>query len=213
MHRLIRECCDILVEHIHSLENQYPDRWVPSAQLKRDLHLEFEAAPKSSGQLGRKPWLFATFARMLEDELRVERKELEGAAYYRTMADYRSSEVRRASSQRVWCIDRAREGTVADAAYWMTKFNQSGQSNTLGSSITWEDVAPNSSEEERAEALKKLSRLYSYDTSAIGETLFKNPRFQMSHEQAVQEFKAANPGFTDQVYGQVISSACYSSMR
>lgn len=74
IHRLLGECCDELLAYIKEREPLHNGGWVPAAELKEDLDLKFIATPKSATQYGKTGWLFATFARMLEDDGRLECK-------------------------------------------------------------------------------------------------------------------------------------------
>ena len=72
IHGLLRECCDEVLLYVREREPLHPDRWVPAAEVKNGLDLNLVAVPKSSKQYGAKGWLFATLARMLEDDGRLE---------------------------------------------------------------------------------------------------------------------------------------------
>ena len=60
------------------------DHWVPAAEIKNELDLNFVAVPKSGIQYGEKGWVFATLARMLEDKSLVEYKKIGNRAFYRS---------------------------------------------------------------------------------------------------------------------------------
>ena len=84
MHALLKECCDVLHAYIASTEADYPERWVPAAQLKQDLELNFDAYPAGGEQHGKTGWCFAILARMLEDANRIEYKKVGARSYCRT---------------------------------------------------------------------------------------------------------------------------------
>jgi hypothetical protein len=84
IHRLLRECCDELLAYVKEREPLHRERWVPAAELKDNLDLNFVAVPKSGTQYGKKGWVFASLARMLEDDGRFEYKLDGNRAYYRS---------------------------------------------------------------------------------------------------------------------------------
>ena len=84
IHRLLRECCDELLAYVKEREPLHHNGWVPAAELKENLDLKFIAVPKTGTQYGKTGWVFATFARMLEDDGRVEYKFEGNRAFYRS---------------------------------------------------------------------------------------------------------------------------------
>jgi hypothetical protein len=84
IHRLLKVIAFELFEFIRELESSFEDRWVPAADIKNALELNFVAVPRENVQYGEKGWLFAILARMLEDEGLVEYKKEESRAFYRT---------------------------------------------------------------------------------------------------------------------------------
>ena len=72
MHEHIQSCCDTLLEYIKTVEPLSPDRWVPTAEIKKSLDINFVAVPKANTPHGEKGWFFATLSRMLEDQGRLE---------------------------------------------------------------------------------------------------------------------------------------------
>lgn len=85
LHGLLRECCDEVLAYVREREPLHTDRWVPAAEVKKGLDLNFVAVPKGSKQYGEKGWLFATLARMLEDEGRLEYKREGSRSYCRSL--------------------------------------------------------------------------------------------------------------------------------
>lgn len=85
IHSLLRQCCDEILIYVQEREPLHADRWVPAAEVKTGLALNFVAVPKSSKQYGEKGWLFATLARMLEDEGRLEYKRQGNRSYCRSI--------------------------------------------------------------------------------------------------------------------------------
>ena len=63
------------------------DHWVPAAEIKASLDLNFVAVPRSGIQYGEKGWVFATLARMLEDKSLVEYKKIGSRAFYRSVRE------------------------------------------------------------------------------------------------------------------------------
>lgn len=85
IHALLRQCCDELLVHVREREGLHQDGWVPVAEVKKSLELNFVAVPKSSTQYGEKGWLFASLARMLEDDGRLEYKRVGSRSYCRSV--------------------------------------------------------------------------------------------------------------------------------
>lgn len=85
IHSLLRQCCDEILIYVQEREPLHADRWVPTAEVKTGLALNFVAVPKSSKQYGEKGWLFATLARMLEDEGRLQYKRQGNRSYCRSI--------------------------------------------------------------------------------------------------------------------------------
>jgi hypothetical protein len=85
IHSLLRQCCDEVLVYVQEREPLHADRWVPAAEVKTGLDLNFVAVPKSSKQYGKKGWLFATLARMLEDEGRLEYKRQGSRSHCRSL--------------------------------------------------------------------------------------------------------------------------------
>jgi hypothetical protein len=84
IHALINEIASEVLLFIRKRESPSDDRWVPAAQIKTDLELNFVAAPRANQQHGQKGWFFAIIARILEDQNLIEYKKSGGRAYYRT---------------------------------------------------------------------------------------------------------------------------------
>lgn len=73
-----------LLEYIKECESSFEDRWVPAAEIKNALELNFIAVPKQGEQYGEKGWLFAILARILEYQNLVEYKKEGSRAFYRS---------------------------------------------------------------------------------------------------------------------------------
>lgn len=73
-----------ILHQIKEMEPAFEERWVPAADVKNLLELNFVAVPRANRQYGEKGWLFAILARMLEDQGLVEYRKQGGRAYYRS---------------------------------------------------------------------------------------------------------------------------------
>jgi len=84
IHNLIEEISNEVFLFIREHECSSDDGWVPTAQIKSDLDLNFVAIPRGNQKDGAKGWLFATIARLLEDKDLIEYTKVGGRAYVRT---------------------------------------------------------------------------------------------------------------------------------
>lgn len=84
IHGYLKEISKELLNFIKSEESSFKDRWVPAIDIKEKLELNFVAVPQENKQYGKKGWLFAILARILEDEGVLEYKKIDSRAYYRT---------------------------------------------------------------------------------------------------------------------------------
>lgn len=86
IHKLINNAADELLAFIKESESEFPERWVPAATIKRRLELNIRMVPQSNTNQGRKGWVFAALARILEDKSLVEYKQQEnGRTFYRSL--------------------------------------------------------------------------------------------------------------------------------
>ncbi len=87
IHKLLNDAALELLGFIEECQPKFKDMegWVPAAELKRALDLNFVAVPVEGKQYGEKGWVFATLARMLEDKSLVEYKKSGSRAYYRSL--------------------------------------------------------------------------------------------------------------------------------
>ncbi len=85
MHAHINKCAEVLLDYIRQAGAQYPDRWVPAAEVKNALEINFVAVPKSNPPRGEKGWFFATLARILEDQGRLEYERRGSRSYCRSI--------------------------------------------------------------------------------------------------------------------------------
>jgi hypothetical protein len=84
IHSLIHQIADEVLGHIKEKEQLHTDRWVPAAEVKKQLELDFLSVPASNKQYGTRGWMFAILARILEDEGKVEYRKMGSRAYYRS---------------------------------------------------------------------------------------------------------------------------------
>jgi hypothetical protein len=84
IHAHIQKCADVLLDHIRQAGATYPDRWVPAAEIKNALEINFVAVPKANTPRGEKGWFFATLARILEDQGRLEYERRGSRSYCRS---------------------------------------------------------------------------------------------------------------------------------
>jgi hypothetical protein len=84
IHKLLNDAALELLAFIKDAEFKNEDRWVPAAEIKNNLDLNFVAVPRSGKQYGERGWVFATLARMLEDKSLVEHKKIGSRAFYRS---------------------------------------------------------------------------------------------------------------------------------
>ena len=84
IHGLIKIAAFELLQFIKNSESAHPNRWVPAAEIKSKLDINFVAVPRGGTQYGEKGWLFGILARMLEDESKIEHKKVGSRAFYRS---------------------------------------------------------------------------------------------------------------------------------
>ena len=84
IHEHIRICCEILLAYIKEAEPAHTDRWVPTADIKKSLGINFVAVPQANIPRGEKGWFFATLSRMLEDEGHLEYERRGRRSYCRS---------------------------------------------------------------------------------------------------------------------------------
>lgn len=89
IHKLLNDAALELLAFIKDSESKFKaqERWVPAAEIKDNLDLNFVAVPKTGIQYGKKGWVFATLARMLEDKALVEYKKIGSRAFYRSIRE------------------------------------------------------------------------------------------------------------------------------
>ena len=85
IHNLIEAIAFEILQFIKAAETSYEDSWVPAANIKKSLELNFIAVPISNKQYGEKGWFFAIIARLLEDKGLVEFKKEGTRSYYRSL--------------------------------------------------------------------------------------------------------------------------------
>lgn len=86
IHDLLKECCQEVLAYVREREPLYSDGLVPATDVNDGLEINFSAVPKNSKDpSGQKGWLFATFARMLEDDGSLEHHKKGTRSYYRVI--------------------------------------------------------------------------------------------------------------------------------
>lgn len=85
IHGLLGECAEEVLAFIKEREPLHAERWVPAAEVKTTLQLNFVPYPKDSEQRGEKGWLFAILARMLEDAGRLEYRRVGSRSFCRSI--------------------------------------------------------------------------------------------------------------------------------
>lgn len=86
IHDLLRDCCHEVFSYIRQRETLHADGWVPATDVNEGLEINFSAVPKNSQDpSGQKGWLFATFARMLEDEGKLQYEKRNGRSFYKSI--------------------------------------------------------------------------------------------------------------------------------
>jgi hypothetical protein len=86
IHKHLDAAAAELLRFIKTAEKSHSDRWVPAADIKRKLELNFVAVPRANKvQRGVKGWLFGILARKLEDDGLLDyKKQSNNRAFYRT---------------------------------------------------------------------------------------------------------------------------------
>lgn len=89
IHNLLKEISLDVFEFIKEseLSQKDYDGWVPQTYINDKLSLKFHDVPKAKKQYGKRGWLFAIIARMLEDENLVEFYEKDKRSFYRSIKD------------------------------------------------------------------------------------------------------------------------------
>jgi hypothetical protein len=85
IHHHIRDCADELLDYTKLVASKYADGWVPIAEIKDALDLNFVAVPKANTPRGEKGWFFAILARILEDQGRLEYERRGSRSYCRAI--------------------------------------------------------------------------------------------------------------------------------
>jgi hypothetical protein len=85
VHRHLREAALVILDFVKTRESLHQDRWVPIVDVKNTLALNLVAVSKSSKQYGEKGWVFASLARLLEDEGLLEYKREGSRSFCRSL--------------------------------------------------------------------------------------------------------------------------------
>lgn len=84
IYALLDEAAMEIYSFVKEIENSYTERWVPAADIKNDLELKFSSYPIENEIDNKTGWLFATFARMLQEKDLLEFRKAGARSYYRT---------------------------------------------------------------------------------------------------------------------------------
>jgi len=84
IHKLLEETALEIYGYIKEHEDSCVERWVPAATIKNDLDLKLSSYPQENKIDNKTGWLFATFARMLQDKDLVEFRNDGSRSFYRT---------------------------------------------------------------------------------------------------------------------------------
>lgn len=86
IHKLLNDAALEILAYIRESEPKFKEQegWVPACDIKEALKLNLVAVPRSGKQYGEKGWVFASLARMLEDQGLVEYRKSGSRAYYRS---------------------------------------------------------------------------------------------------------------------------------
>ena len=84
IHALLDEVAMEIYGFVKEVENPYTERWVPAVDIKNDLNLKFSSYPLENEIDNRTGWLFATFARMLQEKGLLEFRKDGARSFYRT---------------------------------------------------------------------------------------------------------------------------------
>jgi hypothetical protein len=84
VHRLLRESALEVLAFVRTREPFHAERWVPIVEVKNTLALNLVAVSKDSTQYGAKGWVFASLARMLEDDGLLEYRRVGSRSYCRS---------------------------------------------------------------------------------------------------------------------------------
>ena len=205
--RLLRECCREMLAYIKQRESGHVDRWVPAAELERDLDFDFVGVLKSGVEQAQKSSLFAMFARMLQEQSLLECKSENGGAHYRS-TPLPASTVR----ERNYYLEKALGAGVLDATFYATYYNGCKFGDLFGCPIDPRSVSPEASEHDLHSAIYRATRLHHGQNAYVGAAFFKYPGEMMTFEEAVEKLKRDNPGFCEDVY-QLVIHASLRGMR
>ena len=87
IHDLLKECCQEVLAYVREREPLYPDGLVPATDVNEGSRYSTLALFQETLKIlpGQKGWLFATFARMLEDDGSLEHRKKGTRSYYRVV--------------------------------------------------------------------------------------------------------------------------------
>lgn len=84
IHKLFGLIADEVHSFIKESESRFTENWVPATYIKDQLALKLSAYPQGNEIDNKTGWLFATIARLLEDQDRVDFKKTGNRSFYKT---------------------------------------------------------------------------------------------------------------------------------
>ncbi len=82
--QLFNEMAEQVLSFIAKSESGFSEGWVPAAYIKQQLNLTKNAYPQGNKTDNKTGWLFATLARHLQDQNKVEFKKIGSRSYYKS---------------------------------------------------------------------------------------------------------------------------------
>jgi hypothetical protein len=83
VHEFFQLMADAVFSFIKESELGFPEGWVPATYIKDQLDLKKSAYPQGNKIDNETGWLFATIARHLQDENRVDFKKIGNRSFYK----------------------------------------------------------------------------------------------------------------------------------
>ena len=84
VHGLFSQMADEVFSFIKESESEFTKNWVPATYIKEQLGLNMSAYPQGNKIDNKTGWLFATIARFLQDQNRIDFKKVGNRSYYKS---------------------------------------------------------------------------------------------------------------------------------
>lgn len=81
---LLEDMANEVYSFINKSESGFSEGWIPAAYIKEQLDLKKSSYPQANAIDNKTGWLFATLARYLEDQGKVEFKKVRNKSFYRS---------------------------------------------------------------------------------------------------------------------------------